>query len=190
MVICIPYALSGGFADCSGAAWCCEHLPSRTRLPNNREVMSLHALSIKVHMLYTHRRLTSNTRPRRRIQRPGKTAGVVADTLLGWVTLAGEFTAPLAVVMGCHSGIWVSFKEQALLEPFRIALRRQAPRYAPHWPWAIKSDSTLAHYDVEIFLLCLRGCVEPSFPYTEDRVWKGQKYDMLLKLWDFREFAF
>lgn len=86
------------------------------------------------HALYAQTHDLKHTHPRRQIQWPGKTAGVVADTLLCCVTLAGEFTAPLAVVMGCQSGIWVSFKEQALLEPFRIALRRQAPRYAPHWP--------------------------------------------------------
>lgn len=60
MVICMRRALSGGLRRSLRR----EHLPSRTRLPNNRDVMSLHARSIKAHMLRTHSRLTSNTPPR------------------------------------------------------------------------------------------------------------------------------
>lgn len=164
MVICILYALRGGLRRLLRSSLTLRTSPQLNMLAKQpRGNVVTRTIHQSAHAPYAQTPDLKHTRLRLRIQQPGKTAGVRADTLLGWVTLAGEFTAPLAVVMGCHSGIWVSFKERALLEPFRIALRRQAPCYTPHWPWVIKSDSTLAHYDLEIFLLCLTGCFEPSF---------------------------
>lgn len=80
MVICIHRALSAGLHRSLRRSPTLQNLPSRTRLPNNRDVMLLHARSIKAHMLRTHRHLTSNTLPRKNaqrrcIQQPEMTAG-------------------------------------------------------------------------------------------------------------------
>lgn len=80
MVICIHRALSAGLHRSLRRSPTLQNLPSRTRLPNNRDVMLLHARSIKAHMLHTHRHLTSNTLPRKNaqrrcIQQPEMTAG-------------------------------------------------------------------------------------------------------------------